>query len=93
MAIGEYNKGLRRFQNENQVRWTLSATDRTEFYFDYARREVVLHRLAGDPREIRRSLAESVCEPYGSSAAERMAKWSAFPTGLPGPLHLSHRCG
>jgi hypothetical protein len=61
MAIGEYDKGLKRFQRENQARWTLSATDRTEFYVDYPRQEVVLHSFAGEPIEIRRSLAGSVC--------------------------------
>jgi hypothetical protein len=57
MAMGEYRKGLTRFQNENRAEWSISASGGgAEFYFDYARQETVLrtHTIAGDPVEVRR---------------------------------------
>jgi hypothetical protein len=62
MAVGEYRKGLTRFQNENRAEWSISASGGADFYFDYARQEIVLRTrtLAGDPVEVRRPFA-GVC--------------------------------
>jgi hypothetical protein len=56
MAVGEYRKGLARFQKENRAEWPIAAGGSADFYFDYARSEIVLrtHTLAGDPVEARR---------------------------------------
>ena len=60
MAIGEYRKGLTRFENEKRAEWPISAFGGSaEFYFDYARGVVVLrtHAPAGDPVDVHRPLA------------------------------------
>jgi len=64
MAVGHYAKGLAHFQTEKRAGWSISTTDRTDFYIDYARQEVVLvsRTLAGDPLDVRRSLADFVCK-------------------------------
>jgi hypothetical protein len=60
MAIGEYRKGLTRFENDKRAEWPISAFGGgADFYFDYARNEVVLrtHTLAGNPVDVHRPLA------------------------------------
>jgi hypothetical protein len=59
MAVGEYGKGLTLFQKENRAEWPIAAGGGADFYFDYARNEIVLrtHTLAGDPVEVRRPFA------------------------------------
>jgi len=59
MAVAEYGKGLARFQKENRAEWPIAAGGSADFYFNYARNEIVLrtHTLAGDPVEVRRPFA------------------------------------
>ena len=63
MAVGHYGKGLTQFEKEKRGYWSISTTDRSDFYVDYARQEVVLraHTFAGAPLEISRSIA-AVCK-------------------------------
>src|SRR5215831_9667632 len=63
MAIDHYAKGLAQFHSEQRAAWSISTTDRTDFYIDYARQEIILvtRTLAGDPLDIRRSITGFVC--------------------------------
>src|ERR1051326_2726329 len=62
MAVRHYGKGLGHFAKEKRGYCSISTTDRTDFYIDYARQAVVLRTrtLAGEPLEIARSIA-GVC--------------------------------
>jgi hypothetical protein len=62
MAIGHYGKGLGHFEKDKRGYWSITTTDRTDFYIDYARREIVLRTrtFAGEPVEITRAIA-GVC--------------------------------
>jgi len=74
MAIGEYRKGLTRYQSENRAEWSISAFGGgADFYFDYARREILLrtHSLAGDPVEARRPFAGLCSQAHASESARR----------------------
>jgi hypothetical protein len=64
MAVDHYRKGLAHFQNERRAIWSIPSSDRVDFFFDYAQREVVLKAIAGSdgPLEVRRSLAGFACE-------------------------------
>ena len=62
LAVSHYSKGLTHFEKEKRGDWSISTTDRSDFYIDYARQAVVLrtHTLAGEPLEVSRPIA-GVC--------------------------------
>ena len=64
MATDHYRKGLAYFQ-AHQAEWSIAAAaGGGDFHIDYARQEIVLRTrsFTGEPVEIRRSLAGSVCK-------------------------------
>jgi hypothetical protein len=65
MAVDHYRKGLAHFQNENQAHWSISNSGGADFYFDYARQEVVLnvHDVASS-FDLRRPFAGFVCASH-----------------------------
>ncbi|HEY4404164.1 MAG TPA: hypothetical protein VGN55_05870 [Xanthobacteraceae bacterium] len=63
MAVGHYGKGLGHFDKEKRGYWSISTTDRSDFYVDYARQEIILrtHTFGGEPLEITRAMT-GVCK-------------------------------